>query len=71
MKRILVIFSAALTLSCNMSVDKDNDKDSSEIDLDKVENKIEQWGDSAEEKYKDIKRDIKDRLDDDSLEKRK
>ena len=67
MKKLLFISGLIALLSCNVSVEEKNDKDSADIDLDKVENKMEQWGDSAKEEYRDIKKDVKDKLDKDSI----
>jgi gas vesicle protein len=68
MKRMVFVIAIAL-VSCNVNVDKQNDKDSAsgfDSSLKKMDDKLEQWGDSAKEKFKDIKQDVKDRWDKDS-----
>ena len=75
MKKLLLILVTGVVVSCNVSVDHDEDKDStSRLDSawEKTEDKLEQWGDTAKSKYKDVKEDIRKRLDDDdSLDRRK
>jgi hypothetical protein len=71
MKKILIIASIAAFASCNVSVDKQNDKDSvSKFDsaIDKVDDKLDEWGDSAKEKFKDAKQEVKARLNKDSAD---
>lgn len=66
MKKLLMLIVIGAAASCNVSVDHDEHKDStSRVDStwEKTENKLEQWGDSAKSKYKDVKGDIKERWD--------
>jgi hypothetical protein len=68
MRRTVFVIAIALA-SCNVSVDKQNDKDSAsrfDSSLKKVDDKLDRWGDSAKEKFKDLKQDVKDRLNKDS-----
>ena len=69
MKKISYFVALIFCLSCNVSVDKQNEKDSSskfDSTLDKVDNKLNEFGDSAKEKFNDIKTGLKRRLDKDS-----
>lgn len=66
MKKLLMLLAIGAFASCNVSVDHDENKDSTssfDSTLQKSEDKLERWGDSAEQKYKDIKGDIKERWD--------
>jgi hypothetical protein len=61
MKKVLVILAIAFT-SCNVSVDKQGNKDSAtrtDSFLKKADTTLNKWGDSAKEKFKDAKREIK------------
>lgn len=72
MKRLLLIGGIGLFFSCNVSVEKENEKDSTshfDSTLNKVDDQLEEWGDSAKEKFKDIKKDVKGRFDKDSTDK--
>lgn len=74
MKKLLFAAVVLVLTSCNISVDKQNDRDSaSKFDstLNKVDSKLEEWGDTAKEKFKDLKQEVKDRLRKDSAEKKK
>ncbi len=64
MKLFTFIIAASLVCSCNTDDDRKHDKDSaSKFDsiVEKVDTTLEQWGDSAKEKYKDIKQDVNER----------
>lgn len=65
MKKLICTVCIAILISCNVSVDKQDGKDSvSTFDstLNRVDDHLEKWGDSAKEKFKDIREDVKDRF---------
>jgi ElaB/YqjD/DUF883 family membrane-anchored ribosome-binding protein len=57
-------------VSCNINLEEENKKDSASTGIDsfvqKADTTLERWGDSAKEKYKDVRNDVKDRFDDDT-----
>lgn len=68
MKKVLGLLAIAAFASCNVSVDEDDHRDSaSRFDsfVQKADTTMERWGDSAKEKYKDLRDDVKERMDDD------
>jgi ElaB/YqjD/DUF883 family membrane-anchored ribosome-binding protein len=69
MKKILSAVIVLFFLSCNINVEEENKKDSATTGFDsfvqKADTTLERWGDSAKEKYKDVRDDVNDRFKDD------
>ena len=73
MKKILSALSVLFFFSCNINVDDESKKDSAtsfDSLVQKADTTLERWGDSAKEKYKDVRDDVKERLDKDSANER-
>ncbi len=69
MKKTLTGGMILLLLSCNINVDEENKKDSAtrfDSFVQKADTTLENWGDSAKEKYKDVRDKVKDRFKRDS-----
>lgn len=69
MKRLLLTGCIGLLLSCNVSVEEENDRDTTSRQgstLEKVDDKLEEWGDTAKARFKDAKNEVKERFDKDS-----
>ena len=68
MKKLLSAMSVLFFFSCNVNVDEENKNDSTtgfDSFVQKTDTTLERWGDSAKEKYKDVRDDVKDHFDDD------
>jgi hypothetical protein len=73
MKKIFLIGLITAFTSCNVDVDHNDDKDSTsgfDTTVKKIDNKLEEWGDTAKEKFKDVKEDVKDRFKKDTSERK-
>jgi ElaB/YqjD/DUF883 family membrane-anchored ribosome-binding protein len=69
MKKILSALGIVFLLSCNVSVEEKHEKDSTtgfDSFVQKADTTLERWGDSAKEKYKDVRDDVEDRFGKDS-----
>lgn len=69
MRKILSALSIVFLFSCNVSIEEKNDKDSAtgfDSFMQKADTTLERWGDSAKEKYKDVRDNVKERFDRDS-----
>lgn len=68
MKRLFVLLAAGMFVSCDVDIneEKENELDSF---VNRADTTLERWGDSAKEKYKDIRDKVEDRWDRDSTRK--
>lgn len=68
MKRLFVVLAATAFVSCDVDI---NDEKENKLDsfVNRADTTLERWGDSAKEKYKDIRDGVEDRLDRDSARK--
>ena len=65
MKRVAVVFTMGLLISCNVSVDERSDNDSAtKVDsfIEKADTTLEKWGDTAKKKLKDAGHAIKQQV---------
>lgn len=72
MKRVFIFIAAAVvTASCNIDVKTEKKDGTSKLDsfVQKADTTLEKWGDSAKEKFKDLKQDVKKRFAKDSASK--
>ncbi len=68
MKKILSCVMLFSFLACNVSVDKDEDRDTTKLDsiINKIDTTAEKGWDTVKENFKDLKGKVKERFDDDT-----